>query len=169
MKKCSWAGYVTVAVQYVFQAWAWLFVLAAVEESCNLLSEITETLQCFTFGQPPVWRCQRFEDHNSGICSCIQWLYMCVSKCVVTYSMSCVLVDFFSLHKYKTLTHSHILNYRCTNPILQVTDLKKWHAHIFAPIVVVYFVQNIFVHLSQTMWTCGQNLNICKSECELVF
>ena len=42
-----------VVVQYVFQECGRLFVLAAVEESCNLLSEITETLQLFTFGQPP--------------------------------------------------------------------------------------------------------------------
>ena len=42
-----------IVVQYVFQVCARLFVLAAVEESCNRLSEIIVTLQCFTFGQPP--------------------------------------------------------------------------------------------------------------------
>ena len=58
---------------------------------------------------------------NSGICCCVQWLCLCISKCVVTYLYE--LCNFFPLHKYNTtLRHSQILNYRCTNPILQVTD-----------------------------------------------
>ena len=68
-------------------------------------------------------------------------------------------------HKYNTtLTHSQILNYRCTKSYFTSHRLKNWHAHIFA----VYLVQNIFVYLYQPCEVVEKTLNMCKSECELV-
>ena len=63
---------------------------------------------------------------------------------------------------YPKIQHN---TYTFTNSRLQAhksyftsSILKNWHTHIFAPIVVVCLVQNICVHLYQTMWSCGQNV-----------
>ena len=78
---------------------------------------------------------------NSGICSCVQWLCMCVSKCVVTHSMSCVLVDFFL--STNTTQHLHIH--------------KLW-MFFFLPVSNNVKLWTKFEYVQIWMWTCAINV-----------
>ena len=87
---------------------------------------------------------------NSGICSCVQWL--CISRFVVTYSMSCLLVDFFSLHKYNTTLHKFLIT--GAQILFHRAQIKKLtRSHFYSYCCSIFGAKHIRVPISNNVWT----------------